>query len=388
MTQRSTTSFHTDWLPSALFGVYSMLTGVAVFWLPIYLQDELGFSGSEIGLVFAVLAVAGTIAAVPAGFSNDRITSRTMVIAALTMQGATLFLFGSVSTFWTFLAVYFVWAIAFNVMRISMEMQVLKHDTGENTARRIGLFVSWRFGGLALGMVLAAVLFQTLDFRLTFKVVAVACLALLLPALLLPPTKVSRHTVRAYLGDLKSLKVLLFVGWMMLFTTHWGAEQTCYSLFLRHNLGLSLTGIGFYMGVEFATIIAAAALFGPRLARPNSRLVTTVLLGLFLSGVGHLGMVVDNVWVSVAFRIIHGFGDGAIMIVLYLGVTRLFAVERLGGNAGVINLAMTTGAIAGALIAGPVGEKFGYEVPFFASGIVLLLLMIPVATRLRPRARR
>ena len=71
------------------------------------------------------------------------------------------------------------------------------------------------------------------------------------------------------------------------------------------------------------------------------------------------------------------------MIALYLGVTRLFNLDRLGGNAGAVNLAMTAGMIFGALIAGPAGEKLGYEVPFWFSGILLLVLAIPLIVKIR-----
>jgi len=42
---------------------------------------------------------------------------------------------------------------------------------------------------------------------------------------------------------------------------------------------------------------------------------------------------------------------------------------------------MTAGMVAGAIVAAPAGEYFGYEHPIWISGVVLLLLGIPLVVR-------
>jgi MFS family permease len=276
--------------------------------------------------------------------------------------------------------VFLAWSVANNLFRQSMEMQLLKTDTGARTGRRVGLFVAWRFGGLLAGTILAGYLLHWLDFRGSFRALAGVGVLLLAPACLLPPTRLAPVRLADYFADLRDLRVLLFAGWMFLFTTHWGVESTCYSLFLRRTMGLSLRSMGWYMSAEFAAVVAAALFVAPRLGRRLS-LTNLALGGVALSGVGHIGMTIGNVWISVAFRAVHGLGDGALAVLLYVGFSRLFNIERLGGAAGAINLAMMIGQIAGAMIAGPVGEKFGYALPIWTSGVLLLALATPLAAK-------
>ncbi|NLH49104.1 MAG: MFS transporter [Myxococcales bacterium] len=372
----------TDWLPSLIVGGYGLFTSVMFFFMPIYFADELGFSGIQIGQLYSVLALAGFLAALPAGLGNDRLTSRSLIIGALVVQGGALFLLNRVSLFPVVLAIYFVWSITNNVFRLSAEMQMLKSDTGERTSQRMSLFLACRFGGLAIGTFFAGYVLYRLDFRGTFLLIGLFCLFLIVPAYRLAPTPIAKNRLSAYWGDLKSWPVILFIGWMFLFTTHWGVEYTCYGLFLKRELHLSLTQMGHYMCVEYLAVLATALLIGPRMGRPGA-LTAYGIAGLLLSGVGHIGMVNHHVAVSLAFRALHGVGDGIIMVLTYLGIARLFDVNRMGGNAGAINLAMTLGMITGALIAGPLGEKVRYSLPIWVSGILLLLLALPLVAKTR-----
>lgn len=365
-----------DLLPGLLMGMYMVGNAVTTMWLPVYF-DILGYTGTQIGVLFSSYAAASLMAALPAGLGNDRLTSRVLVPAALVLQGATLFLMGLVELYPAYLLVYFAYSFGNNSFRISMEMQLLKTDTGQHTGSRVSAFVAWRFGGLAVGMFVIGYLLDKLDFPRTFYLSAACCLALLVPALFLQPTRPAKSKLRMYLKDLKNRRVLLFVGWLFLFTTHWGVENTCYSLFLRKDLELSLIQMSWYISGEFFAIILTALLLAPRMNRLK-RLTSLGIFGLALSGIGQIGMVYPQVWISFAFRSLHGVGDGAITILMYLGLARLFNIERLGGNSGVINLAMTAGMIAGALIAGPLGGAVSYSLPIWTSGVLVLLLAGPV----------
>ncbi len=101
-------------------------------------------------------------------------------------------------------------------------------------------------------------------------------------------------------------------------------------------------------------------------------------LGLATSGIGHIYMTYPVVAWSFMWRLVHGFGDGLILLITYTTIARLFHVDRIGGNAGLISFATTLGVLAGSLIYGPVGASYGYQVPFIISGITSLAL-IPLA---------
>ena len=354
-----------------------LATSMTVFYLPVFFSEQLGFSGKQIGLLFAIQAVSGVVAAFPAGWGNDRVTSRLLVAGSLVLQAAGLALMAVNRLFWVFLPVYFLYAMANNVFRLSMDVQVLKTDDGETTGSRVGLYQTWRFGGLAVGIVVAGYLLRLLEFRHGLLLIAGTCLFLVSFSFFLPATRATRVKWSEYKADFFNRRVLAFAAWLFLFILHWGAEHTCYSLFLRTEFNLSYVGMGWYMCVEFG-VMAITLICLAKYLNKSKHTFLLVVIGLAASGLGHIGMVFKPIAVSVAFRGLHGFGDAIIMLVMYVGVARLFDVQRLGGNAGLINLSMMLGMITGALIAGPVGERFGYGLPIWVSGLLTMLLILPI----------
>lgn len=370
------------WLPSALVGSLLLLTSPSNFFLPVYFKETIGLSAAQIGLLFALQSVTGMLASFPAGVTSDRATSRAVVWFSLGGSALGFLGLALARSFTALLPAFLIWALAYATFRLSLDVQVLKTDDRTRSGGRMATYQAFRFAGLFGGTLLAGWLMDELSFPTTLILCAVACALLLVPALRLPPTPRTPSRLTDYRSDLKNPGVLAFLVWMYLFSTHWGAEATCYGLFLREDLGLSLTGIGYYMCVEFGVIAGLVLFIGPRMDRAVGR--SWFVLGLFLSGIGHIGMVAPNVWESVAFRALHGVGDAIIMMVMYVGVARLFSLERVGGNAGLVNTVTMLGSVTGALVFSPMGEAFGYGWPLGVSGFLTVLLILPILM-LNPR---
>ncbi len=368
---------HAGWPALLLASLFSVVTSVGSFYFTLYFRNELGFSGTQIGVLFAVQAVTGLLAAIPTGVSNDRITSRTLVALALIGQSVGLALMAVVDSFVPVLAVFFIGMLASAVFKLSLDVQVLKRGTGDRMPGQIGSFQAARFLGLAVGAVVAGYVLATLDYVPAFLLAAAACAALLPLTSRLQPTPLSRARLVDYKADYARPRVLLFCLWLVLFATHWGAEFTCYSLFLQDNLGLSMTQMGWYMSSEFVAILVTALTLGFPLRR-HADGQAVFAFGLIASGAGHIGMVVDSVPVSCAFRVLHGCGDGAMFMVFYVGIFRIFSLERMGGNFGVVNMMTMAGMVIGSIIYGTLGASVGYEVPLWGSGLVTVGLAAPV----------
>ena len=370
--------FKSDWLPSIILGLFLLFTSVTNFFLPVFFAEQLNFTANQIGLLYSAQSLAGVLAAFPSGVGNDRVTSRSIVILSLMLMAAGYALMGVVKAFAVYIALYFVLMIAYNMFRLSIDVQMLKTDKGSNTSRRIALFQSWRFGGLLLGTILSGYLLTAVSFENSFFVVAGLCLFLIILAKGLIPTHISPVRLKDYLADFSDNRTRLFAIWMFLFALHWGAEFVCYGLFLRKEFSLSYVGMGWYMSAEFLTILVAVLLMRNYITDLR-KMVTALMAGLVLSGVGHIGMVFSPLWVSVSFRALHGIGDGIMFMVFYIGLAKLFVPSRVGGSAGVMNLAGMVGTIVGAMISSNIGERWSYGIPLWASGIILILLAAPFA---------
>jgi MFS family permease len=227
------------------------------------------------------------------------------------------------------------------------------------------------------GTLLGGFLLYHLDFPLTLKMLALGVAALFFLTARLPLGAGVRTPLLQYGRDFLSRPVLFFAAWLFLFTLHWGAEATSLGLFLQNNLGLNTRAIGAYMAGEFAVVGLTAYAYG-RFWAGRVKPLQFLALALLTSGAGHILMTTPSLPWSFFWRAVHGFGDGLILMETYTTIARLFHVDRVGGNSGLISLVTTLGTLAGSLAFGPLGAHYGYAWPLIISGTISLLLL-PVA---------
>lgn len=343
------------------------------FFLPIYLQDTLHFSGAEIGLLYAVLSLNAILVAFPVGVTGDRYPARLLTRLGLVGTAVNLWIMTGVQRFWPFLAVFWGFGLSLTLIRQSLDIMLFKGNQAD-AARQFGHFNAWRMGGATVGILLGGFLLYRLDFPLTLQALGVGVLLLLWPTVRLPLTRGVRHPLLQYGRDFLSRPVLFFVTWLFLFTMHWGAEATSLALFLQEQLALDTRQIGLFMAGEFAVVALTAYAYG-RFWAGRLQPLTVLSVALLTSGLGHVLMTYPNVLWSFGWRAVHGLGDGLILMETYTTIARLFHVERIGGHASLITLTTTLGTLTGSLIFGPVGAHYGYQMPLIISGLVSLGLL-------------
>ena len=353
--------------------VYSAVIGSVYFLLPLYLKGSLQFSGGQIGLLYAVLSLNAILVSFPVGVIGDRYPARILTRVGLAATAVSLWGLAAVGSFWPFLAVFWAFGLGLQLFRLSLDTLLFKEDH-EDAPRRMGQYNAMRMGGMMVGALLGGAGYYWLDFPATLRLFCVGALLLIAPTVKLPLTRGVRTTLFDYGRDFLAPPVLFFAAWLFLFTLHWGAEATSLSLFLEHNLNLSPLGVGAYMAGEFGVVGATAYLYG-RFWAGRLKPLTFLALALVLSGAGHIMMTYPVLSWSFAWRAVHGFGDGLILMETYTTITRLFHVERIGGNASLISLTTTLGVLAGSLIFGPLGAAYGYQAPLIVSGVISLALL-------------
>ena len=352
---------------------YSAVIACIYFLLPLYLKGGLQFTGGQIGLLYAVLSLNAILVSFPVGVIGDRYPARILTRVGLAGTAASLWGLSVVGSFWPFLAVFLAFGLSSQLFRLSLDTLLFKEDHGD-APRRLGHYNAMRMGGMMVGVLLGGAAYYWLDFTATLKLFSLGLLLLIAPTVWLPVTGGVRTPLFEYGRDFLAPPVLFFATWLFLFTLHWGAEATSLSLFLEKNLGLSPLGVGAYMAGEFGVVALTAYLYG-RFWAGRLKPLTFLALALVFSGAGHIMMTYPVLPWSFAWRAVHGFGDGLILMETYATITRLFHVDRVGGNASLISLTTTLGVFAGSLIFGPLGAAYGYQVPLIASGAISLALL-------------
>jgi MFS family permease len=353
--------------------VYSAVVSCIYFLLPLYLKGNLHFSGGQIGLLYGVLSLNAILVSFPVGVIGDRYPARILTRVGLVATAASLWALALVGSFWPFLAVFLGFGLSIQLFRLSLDTLLFKEDQGD-TPRRLGQYNAMRMGGMMVGVFLGGAAYYWLNFTVTLKLLSLGLLLLIWPTVRLPLTRGVRTALFDYGRDFLAAPVLFFVSWLFLFTLHWGAEATSLALFLKHNLGLSPLGVGIYMAGEFGVVGLTAYIYG-RFWAGRLKPLTFLALALIFSGIGHICMTYPVLFWSFAWRALHGFGDGLILMETYTTITRLFHVDRIGGSASLISLTTTMGVFAGSLIFGPLGAAYGYQMPLIISGAISLALL-------------
>ena len=195
----------------------------------------------------------------------------------------------------------------------------------------------------------------------------------LIPALRLKPCGTKKVPIAEYKKDAISLAMALWLVLIFVFAFHWGAEDTCYGLFLKHYLHLSQPRIAAYMLSEFVFFGLTAYFAAIAAEKFHLDMKLVFVFGLFLSGVTLFFQVNHSLMLSMSMRMLHGVADGLLMMVIYVGMSRIFKRDKIGGNIGIYNFVTLLGALSGALLFSRLGKYFGYNIPFVVSGGALIV---------------
>ncbi|WP_144763493.1 MFS transporter [Curtobacterium sp. 9128] len=144
--------------------------------------------------------------------------------------------------------------------------------------------------------------------------------------------------------------------------------------------------------LSFAAPLAAGVpgmvLAGNWSDRAGGRVVAWVSAALFALGTA-IVMVAPTMPVFLAGRLVEGFGAGAIDVVLYVLVARIFPVELHGPVFAGFAAAWVVPALVGPALAGLVTEAFGWHWVFAGAlviAVVAFTLLVPTLARLHPPA--
>ncbi|MDD2903913.1 MAG: MFS transporter, partial [Syntrophales bacterium] len=181
-------------------GVYAVIISSLYFFLPLYLQGSLGFTGGQIGLIYAVLTMTAILVSFPVGVTADRYPARILTRLGLVGIAACLWGLSEVRHFWTFLLVIFGSGLSLQFFRLSLDSLLFK-ENHDNASRRFGHYNSWRMGGMMLGALGGGMLLYSLDFPRPLKLLALGVLVLLFLTSRLPRSPGVRTSLLQYGRD-------------------------------------------------------------------------------------------------------------------------------------------------------------------------------------------
>lgn len=348
--------------------IYSM------FWVfvPIFLVEQ-GFNGFEIGIFIGLANLMAIITVLPAGIANDRVHSKRIILYSLIIS--IIYYLGLLTVKNTFIlaGAFVCGGLGKNLFNVSIDSLAFRVIDRKRSPLQLGKYIGYVIFIEVLGFIFGGNVINTFGFNTTISLIIILLFIAAFISLFLPLTNTFSFKILEYKKDIFRKEVLLFILVVFLFTFHYGAESTSYSLFLQNSFGLNIGQTGMFIGGAVFFLALSALFFGKQVSKGfNPRYV--FYIGLFVSGIGHILLSLQSdVWIAFVIRCFHEFGDGAMMFSIYYGIVSIFNIERIGGNTSIITFTQIVGASLSAFIFGPIGEHFGYSIPLLVSGITTVL---------------
>jgi nucleoside transporter len=373
-------------------------------WLPLlalYLSRFLGFSGTDIGWIFATLAIASVTAVFISGQLADRYlsTERFLAVSHL-IGGLAMFALPFQKSFWPFFAGMLVHNLMY-VPTLSLTNSISFHhleDAKEDFGRvrmwgTIGwIAASWPFVFILRGKEGAA-----LESALTgiFWMAGGASIVLAVYSLTLP------HTPPAETGKknapLEAVKLLAVPSLLLLFVVTFmdSLVHACYfqwtSPFLA-KIGLAENLIMPAMSIGQIAEIGTMAVLGMFLKRLGWRKTMTFgILGHAIRfAIYSLG---GPVWLVVASNVVHGFCYAFFFATVYIFVDECFPKDARASAQGLFNLLILgLGPFVGNLLWGKLADVLttadgiDFRTLFLAPTVLAIVAALTLFIGFRPRA--
>lgn len=360
-------------LTSMMSSFKFIMNSMSFFWAIYYIS--LGFSGLQIGILFATTTITSLLLTIPTGITNDRVTPKRLIQFGTIILITEFILLSYTQNFYHILALILIGSFGAQIFMVSVDSLFYKTSGDQKPINRIKTYVSFYLLAAGLGVAFGGQLLGDIEFQKYFLIIAGLFGLILGMSFFLPKTDTIKLDIGSYKTDIFKPHILLFIAIIFSFAIHMGSELTSYGPFLKDNLGLTFPQMGLYMGVAIMCMFLSVRLTARALDNGAS-IRKIVTIGLLASGIGYLVMLHQYIPISFLGRLLHEAGDAMMFVFLYAGVAQFFKKERIGGNSGLITFTQSSGIFISSLIFAPLGENFGHEVPIIISGVTTLLAIL------------
>lgn len=359
--------------------------------LSVYLLDDLGFTGTQTGLIFALLPLATVLAPFVGGQVADRYFSSEKIIAFLQFTGGiVLILVARTTTFsamWPLMLVYCLLYAPTLALTNSVAMINLKSSEKEFGAIRVWGTLGWIGAGLALwGWRTLGAGNETLLMGGDMIFLAGAFSILMsFQSLTLPHTPPQKEGVKPW-AFLESMKMLankdfaIFVGITFVVSTELEFYYILTAPFLQsETIGVSSANLPAIMVIgQLAEIFVMA--FGLSWALKRYGMRKTLAIGVVAWPIRYIIFAIGGpAWLVIASLALHGFCYVFFFVAAFIYVDKVAPADiRASAQSMIAIVALGLGRGIGSIFAGWIQEAFTTEAGTNWPGV----FMVPCALTL------
>jgi MFS family permease len=355
--------------------LYFFTFWMVIAYLPL-LFHAYGFTDTQIGFVIGLNSLSSIILVFPLGIFSDYSSPKKIVVFGAICYSAYFLLLTVVKDFYFICAVVFLGglgAASISIILISLYLKLIgENDRGKKVSvMHLGCYLGFGAGPLAGGY-----LYEIVGPVTMFNYAFVLSVVLLLLTFFLRDYPPVVFSFKDYKKDMKDPKALFLIAAVFMLGTHFGVEQSSFSLFMKNNIGLHNTEIGlvfFALGLWMGVLVPFAGKILDR--KPGAFLFFA--LGLFVSSIFQVLTAYTTTFTNLLFiRLIHTFGDMLAILEMDVLTSLFFPAKRLGGNSGILFCVRTSAIFLCAYLSGYLNDTGGYGVSFIVNGIMVLLFSL------------
>lgn len=350
--------------------------------LPILLRGY-GYSELRVGVVIGVFSVASMLLMVPTGIFSDYFSPKKIVVAgACCINAYFLGLLFSSDFSWLLLSVSIGGAGA-SALFIVLSSLYLKIMPRGRIGAHVAVYQVGSYLGYALGPLLGGTLVSLYSLKVLIGVAWLSSLGLIVLTLCLQDSTPIRFSFREYGTDMRRPQSLILILGIFVLATHFGVEQTSFTLLMKEKLQFATQYIG-YMFAGIGLWMASLVPFMGRLMDYKQKRLVFLFLGLVVSAVFQIVTGTAESFVGLlAARLLHTTGDTAALLGIGVLTTLFFPEGRLGGSSGLLYVVRTAATFLGAIAAGFLNTRWGYGISFMANGFFVLAFTAVLAIFVR-----
>ncbi|MDD8030549.1 MAG: MFS transporter [Acidobacteriota bacterium] len=342
-------------------------------WAPVlsaYLQNNLGFSGSQLGIIFSLLPLATIISPFLGGQLADRYFPSEKVIAVLQLVGGVLLLLiAGVTSFNTMMWLMLLYSLVY-APTLALTNSIAFINLKDSEKEFGGIRVWGTIGWIAAGWALAAwrVLAKSPEGIAmrgdTLILAGIFSLIMGIYSFSLPHTPPQKEAARpwAFLEALKMLKdknFLIFAIISFVVATELQFYYVLTSPFLTQSVGVKQESVSFVMTIaQFAEIFVMAFMLSWALRKFGMRM--TLTLGILAWPIRYIIFVIGKPsWLVIASLALHGFCYVFFFTAAYIYVDNIAPKDiRNSAQSLIATIILGLGNFAGSLFCGWIQDIF------------------------------
>jgi MFS family permease len=342
-------------------------------YLPVVLRGY-GFSDVQVGSVIGFFALSSMALMLPMGVFSDFFSPKRTMLSGAVLYAIYFAALIKVRSFIALLPVLFLGGVGSAALIVVSESLYLKHFGNIERGRRVAFYQLSTYLGFGLGPLVGGFVVEQRP-ALLFMVALLGALMIFGLSLFLDDYEPIVFSFKKYGEDVVGFKPLLLIACVFVLGTHFGVEQTSFSLLLQEKLGFAPQVIG----LVFAGLGLWMALAVPFIGRLHDKRQSVFLF--FLGGLAVSGFFqaitawAFDFWSLLIIRLLHTLGDAVALLELGVLVALLFPAQRLGGNSGLIYGVRTLATFMAAVLAGVLNGQWGYGASFVGNGCFVMLFV-------------